>query len=37
VAILRNGDGPVVAMRGDIDALPMAERSGKDYAAEGVT
>ncbi len=37
VAILRNGDGPVVAMRGDIDALPMAERSGVDYAAEGVT
>ena len=37
VAILRNGDGPVVAMRGDIDALPMAERSGKDYAAVGVT
>ena len=37
VAVLRNGDGPVVAMRGDIDALPMAERSGKDYAAEGVT
>src|SRR5690606_5048135 len=37
VAGLRNGDGPVVAMRGDIDALPMAERSGKDYAAEGVT
>ena len=37
VAILRNGAGPVVAMRGDIDALPMAERSGKDYAAEGVT
>lgn len=37
VAILRNGPGPVVAMRGDIDGLPMAERSGKDYAAEGVT
>ncbi len=37
VGIIRNGDGPVVAMRGDIDALPMAERSGKDYAAEGVT
>ena len=37
VAILRNGDGPVVAMRGDTDALPMVERSGVDYAAEGVT
>lgn len=37
VAILRNGEGPVVAMRGDIDGLPMAERTGLDYAAEGVT
>ncbi|AJK69808.1 amidohydrolase [Corynebacterium marinum] len=37
VAILRNGDGPVVAMRADIDGLPMAEQSGKDYSAEGVT
>ncbi|MGD7001529.1 amidohydrolase [Corynebacterium halotolerans] len=37
VAVLRSGDGPVVAMRGDIDGLPMAERSGKDYAAEGRT
>src|SRR5690606_4976632 len=37
VAILRNGEGPVVAMRGDTDGLPMAERTGVDYAAEGVT
>src|SRR5690606_21867500 len=37
VAILRNGGGPVVAMRSDTDGLPMAERSGVDYAAEGVT
>lgn len=37
VAVLRNGDGPVVAMRADIDGLPMAEQSGKDYAATGVT
>lgn len=37
VGIIENGAGPVVAMRGDIDALPMAEQSGKDYAATGVT
>lgn len=37
VGLIENGKGPVVAMRGDIDGLPMAERSGKDYAAEGVT
>lgn len=35
VAVISNGDGPVVALRGDIDALPMAERSGKEYAATG--
>lgn len=37
VGVIRNGEGPTVAMRGDIDALPMVEQSGKDYAAEGVT
>ena len=37
VGVINNGPGPVVAMRGDIDALPMAEQSGKDYAATGVT
>lgn len=37
VGVISNGEGPVVAMRGDIDALPMAEQSGKDYAATGVT
>ena len=34
VAIIANGDGPTVAMRGDIDALPVPEQSGKDYATE---
>ncbi|GAB3942492.1 amidohydrolase [Corynebacterium tapiri] len=33
VAIINNGEGPVVAMRGDIDALPVKEASGKDYAS----
>lgn len=37
VAVLRNGPGPVVAARGDIDGLPMAEHSGKDYAATNHT
>lgn len=31
VATIDNGDGPVVAMRADIDGLPMQEVSGKDY------
>ena len=33
LAIIENGDGPVVAMRADIDALPVKEVSGKDYAS----
>ncbi|WIM68104.1 amidohydrolase [Corynebacterium breve] len=34
VAVIQNGIGPVVALRGDIDALPMKETSGKDYASQ---
>lgn len=33
VAVIENGEGPVVAMRGDIDALPVREASGKPYAS----
>lgn len=33
VATLTNGAGPTVAMRADIDALPVKEASGKEYAS----
>ncbi|HET6562004.1 MAG TPA: amidohydrolase [Marmoricola sp.] len=33
VATLRNGDGPVVGFRADIDGLPVAEESGVEYAS----
>lgn len=33
VVVLRNGEGPTVAMRADFDALPVKEASGKDYAS----
>ena len=33
VATLRNGAGPVVGFRADIDGLPVAEQSGVDYAS----
>ncbi|CAN5444586.1 M20 family metallopeptidase [soil metagenome] len=33
VATLSNGPGPVIAFRADIDALPLAEQSGLDYAS----
>jgi hippurate hydrolase len=33
VGLLRNGDGPVVLMRADMDALPMREDTGLPYAS----
>ncbi|KAF4963963.1 hypothetical protein FSARC_8098 [Fusarium sarcochroum] len=32
-AILRNGDGPTVLLRADIDALPVEETTGLEYAS----
>ena len=33
VAILKNGEGPLVMMRADMDGLPVKEKSGLDYAS----
>ncbi|WP_125130077.1 amidohydrolase [Microbacterium sp. 10M-3C3] len=33
VTTIRNGDGPVVWLRADTDALPVEERTGLDYAS----
>lgn len=34
VGILRNGDGPTVLIRGDMDALPIVEETGLPYASK---
>src|SRR4051812_15311613 len=33
VGVLRNGPGPTVLLRADMDALPMEERTGLPYAS----
>src|SRR6478672_6570340 len=35
VSILKNGEGPIVLMRADMDALPVAETTGLPYASTG--
>lgn len=37
VAVRRNGPGPVLLVRADMDALPMAEKTGLPYASTGTT
>ena len=32
-AMLKNGDGPTVLIRTDLDALPVHEQTGRDYAS----
>ncbi|NOJ95796.1 amidohydrolase [Corallococcus coralloides] len=37
VGLLRNGDGPTVLLRGDMDALPVEEKTGLPYASRART
>ena len=36
IGVLRNGDGPTVLVRADMDALPVAEATGLAYASDVV-
>ena len=33
VGVLRNGDGPAIMLRADMDALPVREATGLPYAS----
>lgn len=37
VAVLKNGDGPTVMIRSDMDALPVKEQTGVSYASTAIT
>ena len=37
VAVLKNGDGPTVLLRTDMDALPVEEKTGLPYASKVTT
>jgi amidohydrolase len=37
VAVLKNGDGPTVLVRTDLDALPVEEKTGLPYASKVTT
>ncbi|MDQ6655400.1 MAG: amidohydrolase [Verrucomicrobiota bacterium] len=37
VGVLKNGDGPVVLVRTDMDALPVTEETGLPYASKDTT
>src|SRR6478609_1154231 len=37
VALYRNGDGPTIMVRTELDALPMEEKTGLDYASREKT
>ena len=36
VGVLRNGDGPIVMLRADMDALPVREATGLPYASNAI-
>lgn len=36
VGILKNGDGPLILLRADMDGLPVEEKTGLDYASKAM-